>query len=391
MSSRSSRIRCRPTDLDVEACRRRAARPRSAGPACRPGAATARRGRRPRSPRGCATDAEQPVAPGRTRAAGGAPAPGSGPRRRAAARSRPGTAPCSAGTSAACRPRLQPSPAAACGVPRVRDPGRRRAPRLGAMIRRIDLRGAAAGHAVDYRAVVPRADFDVEAARPGGASDLRRRPGPRGRGDPGVLRAVRRGRARRHPGAAAALAAALAALDPDVRAGLEESSRRLRATCEAELEQDVTTDLAPGATRHPADGAGRPGRALRPRRPGAAGLQRGDERRARPGRRRRLDRAGQPAAAGPRRAAAPDDPGRLRAARRRRGVRRRRSPGDRDVRLRRRARAARSTWSPARATSTPSPPSGCSRASSASTPRPDRPRSRSSPTTPPTRRTSPPT
>ena len=43
-----------------------------------------------------------------------------------------------------------------------------------------------------------------------------------------------------------------------------------------------------------------------------------------------------------------------------------------------------STWSPARARSTPSPPSGCSRASSASTPRPARPRSRSWPTTPPT-------
>ena len=47
-----------------------------------------------------------------------------------------------------------------------------------------------------------------------------------------------------------------------------------------------------------------------------------------------------------RRAAAPDDPGGVRAARHRRGVRRRRRPGDRDVRLRRRARAARSTWSP---------------------------------------------
>ena len=38
------------------------------------------------------------------------------------------------------------------------------------------------------------------------------------------------------------------ALDPDVRAGLEESIRRLRATCEAELEHDVVTDL--GAGRH---------------------------------------------------------------------------------------------------------------------------------------------
>ena len=105
----------------------------------------------------------------------------------------------------------------------------------------------------------------------------------------------------------------------------------------------------------------------------------------------RVDRARLLAAEGPRRAAAPDDPGRLRAARRRRGLRRRWRPGDRDVRLRRRPVRARSTWSPGRATSTRSPPSGCSRASSASTPRPARPRSRSWPTTPPTPRSSRPT
>src|SRR5680860_1230078 len=34
----------------------------------------------------------------------------------------------------------------------------------------------------------------------------------------------------------------------DVRAGLEESARRLRATCEAELEPDVTTEVVPGGT-----------------------------------------------------------------------------------------------------------------------------------------------
>jgi histidinol dehydrogenase len=36
------------------------------------------------------------------------------------------------------------------------------------MIRRIDLRGASStgGGAVDYRAAVPRAEFDVEAAVP---------------------------------------------------------------------------------------------------------------------------------------------------------------------------------------------------------------------------------
>ena len=44
-----------------------------------------------------------------------------------------------------------------------------------------------------------------------------------------------------------ALREALANLDPDIRAGLEESIRRLRATCAAELEQDATTELGPGA------------------------------------------------------------------------------------------------------------------------------------------------
>ena len=45
-----------------------------------------------------------------------------------------------------------------------------------------------------------------------------------------------------------ALAKALDELDPAVRAGLEESIRRLRATCAAELESDVTTSLGEGAT-----------------------------------------------------------------------------------------------------------------------------------------------
>ena len=70
-------------------------------------------------------------------------------------------------------------------------------------------------------------------------------------------------------------------------------------------------------------------------------VQRGHERRARPGgrgrRRSRWRRPPQKEFGG---LPAPDDPGRLRAARRRRGLRRRRRPGDRHVRLRRRARAA---------------------------------------------------
>jgi histidinol dehydrogenase len=113
------------------------------------------------------------------------------------------------------------------------------------MIRRIDLREA--DTPVDYRAAVPRADFDVEAAvhvvRPI-CDDVR---------DRGVDAIVEY--SAKFDGVeqtdiavpAEALAAALEALDPDVRAGLEESIRRLRVTCEAEREHDVVTDVAPGA------------------------------------------------------------------------------------------------------------------------------------------------
>ncbi|HJR89512.1 MAG TPA: histidinol dehydrogenase [Aeromicrobium sp.] len=44
------------------------------------------------------------------------------------------------------------------------------------------------------------------------------------------------------------IAGSLDHLDDDVRAALEESIRRLRATCEAELEESVTTQVGPGAT-----------------------------------------------------------------------------------------------------------------------------------------------
>ncbi|MGZ5416824.1 MAG: histidinol dehydrogenase [Nocardioides sp.] len=113
------------------------------------------------------------------------------------------------------------------------------------MIRRIDLRGQQAN---DYRAVVPRADFDVEAAL-----DVVRP----------ICDAVR------HRGVEAiceysakfdkveqtdivvprkALTRALDGLDPAVRAGLEESIRRLQLTCEAELESDKVTRVVPGGT-----------------------------------------------------------------------------------------------------------------------------------------------
>jgi histidinol dehydrogenase len=113
------------------------------------------------------------------------------------------------------------------------------------MMRTIDLRGAEAP--VDYRSAVPRADFDVEAAlhvvKPI-CDDVR---------DRGVAAIAEY--AAKFDGVeqtdiavpTSAIAEALTRLDPDVRAGLEESIARLRATCEAEREQDVVTDLAPGA------------------------------------------------------------------------------------------------------------------------------------------------
>ena len=112
------------------------------------------------------------------------------------------------------------------------------------MMRRIDLREA---QTRDYRAAVPRAAFDVDAAlevvRP--ISEAVRE-----RGDAAVLEFNARfdkvqQTSLRVP--AEAIAEALANLDADVRAALEESIRRLRQTCEAELEHDVVTDLAPGA------------------------------------------------------------------------------------------------------------------------------------------------
>src|SRR6478735_1490586 len=114
------------------------------------------------------------------------------------------------------------------------------------MIQRIDLRGADRS-GVDYRAAVPRADFDVEAAVPAVHAICE---AVRTRG----LDAIRE-YGERFDGVTvddirvtpAALEQALAELDPDIRAGLEESIRRLRATCVNELETDAVTDLGPGA------------------------------------------------------------------------------------------------------------------------------------------------
>lgn len=118
------------------------------------------------------------------------------------------------------------------------------------MIRRIDLRGARRGTATtaEYRDVVPRAELDVETTlevvRP--ICDAVRE-----RGVEAIVELGERfdGVSRAEIGVPQeALDAALAALDPAVRAGLEESIRRLRRTCEAELESDVVTEVVPGGT-----------------------------------------------------------------------------------------------------------------------------------------------
>ena len=114
------------------------------------------------------------------------------------------------------------------------------------MMRRIDLRGAEGS--LDYRAALPRAELDVEAAlqvvRPICEA-------VRTRGVEAILEL-----SERFDGVVAddivvpaeALARALAELDPDVRAALEESIRRLRASCEAERETDTVTTYDGGAT-----------------------------------------------------------------------------------------------------------------------------------------------
>ena len=117
------------------------------------------------------------------------------------------------------------------------------------MIRRIDLRGVSTADAgPDYRTVVPRAEFDVEAAL-----DVVRPicDAVRHRGVEAILEYSRQFDKVTQDDIvvpAEALRKALEELDPAVRAGLEESITRLRATCEAELEPDVVTEVVPGGT-----------------------------------------------------------------------------------------------------------------------------------------------
>jgi histidinol dehydrogenase len=115
------------------------------------------------------------------------------------------------------------------------------------MMRTLDLRGRRAnGQQLDYRSLMPRAAFDVDAAieqvRP-------------------LVTAVRQhgegaliDQAARFDGveidrvrvATAVAEAALEALDPAVRGALETAIERLRRTCAAELPSDVVTEVLPG-------------------------------------------------------------------------------------------------------------------------------------------------
>ncbi len=114
------------------------------------------------------------------------------------------------------------------------------------MMRRIDLRGADRA-SFDYRASLPRAEFDVEAATHVVRPIIE---AVRERGVDAVLELTERFDGVRLDAirvGADALATALAELDPGIRAALEESIARLRATCEADLTPDQTIEVAPGA------------------------------------------------------------------------------------------------------------------------------------------------
>ena len=119
------------------------------------------------------------------------------------------------------------------------------------MIRRIDQRNAAtgrvAGEPFDYSSVLPRADFDVEAAVPAVHAICE---GVRTGGLDAVLDYCERFDGVRPTDIrvpAGAAQQALDELDPTIRAALEESIRRLRITSAAELEAEARTELGPGA------------------------------------------------------------------------------------------------------------------------------------------------
>ncbi|WP_329130784.1 histidinol dehydrogenase [Streptomyces sp. NBC_01476] len=116
------------------------------------------------------------------------------------------------------------------------------------MISRIDLRGTAFPEGGIDRDLLPRAEFDVEAAldtvRPI-CEDVRHR-GTQAVIDYGEqFDGVRLDRLRVPE---QALQDALAGLDPEVRAALEESIRRTRLVHREQRRTDITTEVVPGGT-----------------------------------------------------------------------------------------------------------------------------------------------
>lgn len=115
------------------------------------------------------------------------------------------------------------------------------------MIRTVDIRGrAAAGESVDFRSLIPRAEYDVDAAieavRP--LIDAVRSHGHQALLDQaaqfdGVT--ITQVRVPQE-----ALTAALERLDPAVRTSLTRSIARLRETCRAELPVEAATEVVAG-------------------------------------------------------------------------------------------------------------------------------------------------
>lgn len=113
------------------------------------------------------------------------------------------------------------------------------------MIRRLDFR---THQPADWATALPRAEFDVHHALEvvGPVCDEVRERGTEAVLDYGLRFDRIRPVSLRVP--VEQINLALHNLDADVRAGLEESIARIRATCEAELEATVITQVAPGAT-----------------------------------------------------------------------------------------------------------------------------------------------
>ncbi|MBT2530451.1 histidinol dehydrogenase [Streptomyces sp. ISL-99] len=116
------------------------------------------------------------------------------------------------------------------------------------MISRIDLRGDALPEGADLRDLLPRADFDVQAAlekvRPI-CEDVHHR------GTAALIEYAEKFdgvKLERVRVPAEALATALAQLDPKVRAALEESIRRARIVHREQRRGEHTTQVVPGGT-----------------------------------------------------------------------------------------------------------------------------------------------